>query len=272
MNLDEEVHCHGITERTSCASVKDLCVEEISTKGFTVLRGNFDDTFVERLAQYSLASYARQAEAVGGEDNLVKINDANIARAPCVDFQEFVILAMCPLLHEVAREIFGPNYILYSQNSIINVPGTNHYQFAWHRDLNYQHFTSSRCLGLSAIFCVHAFNSFTGGTYVLPATHKVERFPSDRYVVANQICLNAEPGDWIIFDSMLFHRTGLNKSNKMRIGINHILVPPFVSQQYDFTSMIGNRLGCEAERVFFGAGRGTAHTAIDWRLNRIRRL
>ena len=155
---------------------------------------------------------------------------------------------MDPKVHAVANALLGKNFILYSQNAILNVPSTNHYQFSWHRDLNYQHWTSSRCLALSALLCVDSFDDVTGGTYVLLATHKVEKFPSDRYVLENQLCVHARAGDWILFDSMLFHRTGKNASTAIRRAVNHIIVPPFMAQQYDFMAMLGDKLKTQEER------------------------
>lgn len=270
-NLDQHVVCHGITERYVANGEIELCVEEILTKGYSIIPGSFDAKTIALVSECSDMAYAKQCELLGGEANLAKINDANIARAPSADFDVFIDVAMDPKVHAVAGALLGANFILYSQNAIINVPSTNHYQFAWHRDLNYQHWTSSRCLALSALLCVDPFDAVTGGTYVLPATHKVEKFPSDRYVLQNQLCIHAQPGDWILFDSMLFHRTGSNTSNAKRRAINHIIVPPIMAQQYDFIGMLGEKLKTNEEQVFFGRGRQVAPTAIEWRRSRINR-
>ncbi|WP_322010895.1 phytanoyl-CoA dioxygenase family protein [Paraburkholderia sp. J12] len=270
--LDQHVICHGVTERYTSTTETGFCIEEILTKGYSVIPGSLDAATIARVSECSDKAYAKQCELLGGEANLKKINDANIARAPSADFDVFIDVAMDPRVHAVANALLGKNYILYSQNAIINVPSTDHYQFSWHRDLNYQHWTSSRCLALSALLCVDPFDEITGGTYVLPATHKVEKFPSDRYVIENQLCVHARPGDWILFDSMLFHRTGRNASAAVRRAVNHIIVPPFMAQQYDFMNMLGDKLKTAEERVFFGQGRQTASSAIEWRQIRINRL
>ncbi|RQH05757.1 phytanoyl-CoA dioxygenase [Paraburkholderia dinghuensis] len=270
-NLDQHIIRHGITERYASTTEAEFCVEEILTKGYSIIPGSFDAATIARISECSDKAYAKQCETLGGEENLSRINDANIARAPSADFDVFIDVAMDPKVHAVANALLGKNYILYSQNAILNVPSTNHYQFSWHRDLNYQHWTSSRCLALSALLCVDPFDEVTGGTYVLPATHKVEKFPSDRYVLENQLCVHARPGDWILFDSMLFHRTGKNTSTAIRRAVNHIIVPPFMAQQYDFMAMLGEKLKTQEERVFFGQGRRTAASATEWRQIRIDR-
>lgn len=271
IKLDDYVICHGITEQHVCESDVDYCVEEILTKGYSILKSGFNDSDIQKMSLLADRAYDLQCERLGGEQNLVQINDANIARAPCAEFDEFIGVALDSQMHKVARALLGDNFILYSQNAIINVPSTNHYQFSWHRDLNYQHWTSSRCLSLSALLCIDPFDSVTGGTYVLPATHKIEKFPSDNYVRKNQLCVHAQPGDWILFDSMLYHRTGKNSSKLKRRAINHIIVPPLMAQQYDFINMIGHKVSVPAERRFFGEGRGIAPSATEWRQIRINR-
>jgi len=270
IDLDEHVFCHAVTEKYQADTDVEFWVEEIRTKGFTVMPGSFGADSIANMSACADESYRIQCDLLGGEENLVKINDANIARAPCAEFDIFIDLAMDPLVHAVASILLG-RFMLYSQNAIINKPGTNHYQFTWHRDLNYQHWTSSRSMALSALYCLDPFDSETGGTYVLPATHKVEKFPSERYVLANQQCVHARPGDWILFDSMVFHRTGKNGSKIVRRGINHIIVPLFMAQQYDFIEMIGTKLKTGSQRMFFGEGRRVPPSALAWRQARIDR-
>ncbi len=241
--FQDSIFTYGISERYTSSSNIDFAIEELQTRGYSVMPSRFKSKAVlELLSSQIDSAYVGQCHNLGGEDRLESIHDANIVRAPSVDHDIFIEIAIESCLQAVAKKILGAHCILYTQNAIINLPNKKHYQFAWHRDLNYQHWTSSRCLGLSAMLCVDPFNSITGGTYVLPATHKIEKFPSDRYVLSNQLCVHAEPGDWILFDSMLFHRTGLNSSANKRRGINHVIVPPFVAQQYDFMSMLGDRL------------------------------
>lgn len=268
--MDQTIRSYGVRERCSAATDIDYCVEELQTRGYSVLPSSFkDDSTLTLLSVQIDAAYDRQCQILGGEDKLERINDANIARAPVVDHDIFIDIALDPKLQTLANVMLGANCILYTQNAIINPPDSQHFQFSWHRDLNYQHWTSSRCLGLSAMLCVDPFNLSTGGTYVLPATHKVEKFPSDRYVLNNQLCVHTEPGDWLLFDSMLFHRTGKNSSPNKRRGINHVIVPPFMAQQYDFMNMLGPRLTTEAARIFFGQGRSIAPSALEWRRRRM---
>ena len=113
----------------------------------------------------------------------------------------------------------------------MNPPSDENYQAGWHRDLPYQHFVSSRPLAISALVCLDPFTTQTGGTCVLPFSHRTEAFPSEAYVQAHQIGMLASPETSLMFDSMLFHRAGANRSGRPRRGLNHVYSLPFLKQQ-----------------------------------------
>jgi hypothetical protein len=270
--LDDVVRTHAVRERHEPVTAVDHAVEALRIRGYAVLQSGLAPALIAELRGAVDDVYAAQCARLGGEANLAKLNDANIARAPCADDARFITVAMDPVMHALCHAVLGEYFILMTQNGIRNVPGTDHYQFSWHRDLNYQHWTSSRALAVSALLCLDPFNAVTGGTYVLPASHKVESFASDPYVRENQVVVEAEPGDWVLFDSMLFHRTGRNNATTVRRGINHIIVPPFLRQQYSFPSMLAGKLQTDAERRFFGVGMEPAVDATSWRAERLERL
>jgi ectoine hydroxylase-related dioxygenase (phytanoyl-CoA dioxygenase family) len=270
--LDDVVRTHAVRERNTPQSAVDYAVEALRIRGYAVLRSGLSLDLIAELRGAVDDVYAAQCERFGGEANLAKLNDANIARAPCAEDDRFITVAMDPVMHAACHALLGEYFILMSQNGIRNVPGTDHYQFTWHRDLNYQHWTSSRPLALSALLCLDPFNAVTGGTYVLPASHKIEAFPSDAYVLQNQLVVQASPGDWVLFDAMLFHRTGRNNSPYVRRGVNHIIVPPLLRQQFSFSNMLAGRLNTDAERRFFGVGMESAPDATTWRAERLARL
>jgi ectoine hydroxylase-related dioxygenase (phytanoyl-CoA dioxygenase family) len=270
--LDNVIRTHAVRERNAPVTAVDYAVEALRIRGYAVLRSGLSPDFITELRGAVDAVYAAQCERFGGEANLTKLNDANIARAPCAEDARFIAVAMDSVMHAVCHAILGEYFILMSQNGILNVPNTDHYQFTWHRDLNYQHWTSSRPLALSALLCIDPFDAVTGGTYVLPASHKVEAFPSDAYVRQNQLVVQAAPGDWVLFDSMMFHRIGRNNSAKLRRAVNHIIVPPFLRQQFSFPNMLAGKLQTDAERRFFGEGMEAAPDATQWRAERLARL
>lgn len=272
--LDEKVLTHSIMEKKIYEDEKTLIKEEISLKGYSIVKNLYDLNKINKIKEIVDEVYIRQLSEIGGEGILFKINDNNIARGLAAYDDIFIEIATNPMVMNILEYFFRTKFILISQNGIINKPGNNHYQFTWHRDLNYQHYVSSRPLALSTLLCLDPFNELTGGTYVLEGSHKQEDFPTDRYVVKNQKVISADPGDLIIFDCMLFHRTGLNNSNEIRRGINHIYAHSSARQQYSFPSMLGERKDITDDdiRTILGYDSETPSSILEWRMQKLKNI
>jgi ectoine hydroxylase-related dioxygenase (phytanoyl-CoA dioxygenase family) len=124
---------------------------------------------------------------------------------------------------------------------VINRPSRAHYQLRWHRDLPFQHWTTSRPVAIAALLCLDEFNATTGGTYALAGSHMHEEFPSEEFVRTHQEVMTAPPGTFIVMDAMAFHRAGRNTSENVRRGVNHLVGLPFLAQQIDIPTMLAGR-------------------------------
>jgi ectoine hydroxylase-related dioxygenase (phytanoyl-CoA dioxygenase family) len=157
-----------------------------------------------------------------------------------------------------------------SQNAIINRPTDAHYQVTWHRDLNYQHWVSSRPLAISALYAIDDFSDLTGGTLLIPASHKSEEFPSPEYIAAHQVGLTAKAGSILVFDAMLFHRSGTNRSQIIRRAVNHIYTLPLIKQQISFPRMLNGKFGDDPWlRYFLGYDSETGDSVQAWREHKL---
>ena len=76
----------------------------------------------------------------------------------------------------------------------------------WHRDFNYLHFTTSKPFGINVFFCIDDFTKDNGGTYLLPGSHKFEKFPGIEYAEKHRYQVEAKAGSAIVFDPMIFHK------------------------------------------------------------------
>jgi ectoine hydroxylase-related dioxygenase (phytanoyl-CoA dioxygenase family) len=261
---------HGIKEVRQGESEVDLCVEEIENLGYCIIDSGLSDSNLRVLGQRIDQVYQTQLDELGGEDKLERINDAKVARCLIGYDDAFLGLAVHEKMHDVLKRLLGDYFILMSQNGIINQPTGVHYQITWHRDLNYQHFVSSRPVAMSALYCVDDFSEKTGGTHVLPGSHKVEAFPSKAYVEKHQRVIEAKAGSIIIFDAMLFHRSGLNTSGRTRRAVNHIFTLPFIKQQIDLPKTLKGKFSEDAFlRRFLGYESEPGETALQWRQTKL---
>lgn len=215
-------------------------VEEIAVKGFTVVKDLFTSAELEMWRQKIDSTYELQ-ESEFGREALIAIQELDMCRAPLLYDFSFINLAAHPRILAIVQKMLGDWFILNLQNAIINRPGTEHHQSSWHRDLPYQNFVISRPLAINALFAIDEFSAETGGTQVVPFSHKSEVLPSDSYIENNRIVANAPAGSAIVFDPMLFHRAGSNSSQIIRRAVNHLYTTPIIKQQYDFPRALDNQ-------------------------------
>lgn len=208
--------------------------ENIIRRGFSIVDSGFSAKFLSSLRQ--------QIDKLKGEyienyslSKLKLIDEHNTLRAPFLNSPIFLKVAFNKKLIQVLSNVLGNNFILNQQNVIINPAKEAYNQNKWHRDLPYQHFVSSRPLAINALFCLDDFTSNNGATFVMPGSHNHERFPSEKYVMNEEIQVSAPAGSYIILDSMLYHKGGNNKSNSSRIGINNVFSSPMIRRQIDFS-------------------------------------
>jgi ectoine hydroxylase-related dioxygenase (phytanoyl-CoA dioxygenase family) len=136
--------------------------------------------------------------------------------------------------------------VLNQQNGVINPPHADRYnQGAWHRDLPYQHFVSSRPLAINALFCLDPFTIENGATKVLPASHRQEAFPSDRFIETEATTIAAPAGSFIVLDCMMYHSGGVNTTDRPRRGVNHVYSIPLLRQQIDLPSLLGDQFATD---------------------------
>jgi ectoine hydroxylase-related dioxygenase (phytanoyl-CoA dioxygenase family) len=273
--MQDAVRTFGVKEHTKLASDLDAHVEEINLLGYTVVPDALREPELSEIRNKVDNIYQLQVEEIGGQDRLQTINDTHTARALLVYDEIFLRVATNPLVLRIVERFLGDYYTLMLQNGIINVPMVGDEQNAgsWHRDLNYQHFVSSRPLSISALFCVDEFTEENGGTHVLPASHKTEACPSAEFFRRHELGIEAKAGSVLVFDSMLFHRGGRNRSQRIRRALNHMYTLPLIKQQISFPKMLaGKYRDDQFLSKFLGYESETGAGVMEWREERLARL
>jgi ectoine hydroxylase-related dioxygenase (phytanoyl-CoA dioxygenase family) len=264
---------YGIREQHPAEKWLDVHLEEIAIQGYTVLDSGLSVAELADLKTSLDRILNQQADEIGGPDILANIGEGNTVRALLAYDDAFLKLALHPTIQEICQRTLGPYFILMLQNATINLPSQQrHHQSAYHRDLPYQHFVSSRPLAMNALLCLDAFNAETGGTYVVPGSHKVEAFPSDSYVSKSEQAVVAPAGHFIVFDSMLYHRAGINVSTQSRYGINICYSIPILKQQISLPSLLQGKWSDDPQLArLLGYDSEPPSTVVEWRRRRLQR-
>lgn len=265
------VHTHGVTQKRVNASELDVHVEEVSRNGFTILRNVLSQEELSYFSAQIDAIYQQQVEEIGGEENLERCDDKNNVRSILVYDHEFVKLAAHERVIELAQAVLGANLILLMQNGIINNPDDQQHQVSWHRDLNYQHWVTTEPLAINALYCIDPFRVENGCTVAMPGSHQHIDFPSDEYVRKHEVPLEANAGDVVIMDSMMYHRAGFNKSNEKRRAVNNVIAKPFMAQQLDLSTMLQGKFADDPFlSKFLGYKWSPPSDVVAWRKARYR--
>lgn len=273
MTTEIPVPSYGVVETVPALDQTSEYFADLLVNGYTIIDSGLSNAFLDQLQAKMDMIYNTQVTDLGGAQNMDKISDTDIARCLLSYDADFIQVACAQALREVCERYLGTEYVLMQQNGITNRPERENYQKKWHRDLSYQHWTSSRPIAMNALLCVDEFTTHNGATFVLPGTHHVAPMPTPGFVQRNELQIPAPRGAFIVMDAMVFHRAGWNQSNAVRRGINHLVGLPFLAQQIDMPNAISRKGASEPQdpwtRKYLGYRWSPALDADDWRRRRL---
>tara|TARA_A100001515_G_scaffold69483_3_gene55248 strand:- start:1774 stop:2517 length:744 start_codon:yes stop_codon:yes gene_type:complete len=162
--------------------------------------------------------------------DLELIGEQNTVRSPFLYDLSFYELFYSSFTNKIVKDILGEHAILSLQNGILIPANHFHHQAFYHRDLIYQEFTSSRPLSFNLYYCLDDYTLESGGTTFIPFSHKKEKMP----IHYNEETPTVKKGSVILFDSMTYHKAGINKTKSSRYGINNMYTLPFIKQQINY--------------------------------------
>jgi ectoine hydroxylase-related dioxygenase (phytanoyl-CoA dioxygenase family) len=262
---------YGVNKQTKLQSSLDLHIEELQINGFSILENVLNPVELADCRIKLDSIYEKQKEQFS-EEKLKKINEQNLVRCPLIYDEYFLNIATNSRIIEVIEKMIGDYFILHLQNGIINMPKEEHHQSSWHRDLPYQNFVISKPLAIGALYCIDDFTNESGGTFVLPYSHKVESIPSVEYIEKYSKQIVAKEGSVILFDSMLFHKAGYNSSDFIRRAINNVYVVPILKQQINlYKALNGKYSDDEYLSKFLGYNSNTPNSDVEWRNDKFNR-
>lgn len=260
---------YGVLERHVGTSDIDIAVEHMQRDGFCLFDGGFTEQQLSELSDAFDRVHSRYVQR-HGVDRLTRLDELNTVRAPLVQGEPWLIrLASWPRLLELMQRLLAGRFILNQQNGVINPGGKRYNQGSWHRDLPYQHFVASRSLAVNALFCLDPFREDNGATFVLPASHRQEKFPSDAYVAREARQITAPAGHFIVLDAMTFHCGGVNRTEVARRAVNHVYAIPHIRQQIGLSEGLAAVADLTpGQRELFGLGTEEPRSIEEYLLRR----
>jgi ectoine hydroxylase-related dioxygenase (phytanoyl-CoA dioxygenase family) len=255
---------YGVLNQQECVDEAEEIAEQVNNLGYAVVGAGYSDIELKNISEQFNLARKHYIDAYG-ESRLKDLNEFHTLRLLLSHGGDlFLKLALNEHLLSVLRLLISGKFILNQQNGIVNPPKQTYNQAAWHRDLPYQHFVSSKPLAINALFCVDDFTVENGATFVLPSSHKSEAFPSQKYIKNNAIQVEAKAGSFILLDCMMFHAGGYNNSNLDRRAVNHVYNIPFFKQQINIPMNIKSAILTDKESDILGLSYQEPNSVMDY--------
>lgn len=263
---------YGVLSRRVLSSLSERILESIAIDGFYILESVVPVAEICEL-KAALTVLAQTQESEFSQEQLRSIGELDLVRAPLTYDERFLSVAASSLVMPLIRALLGDFVVLNLQNGIIVRSGIKHLQASWHRDLPYQEWVCTKPLAVNALWCLDEFSSVTGGTRVLPGSHRLECMPSEDYLKLHEFSIEASAGSIVLFDAMLYHRSGENSSGKERMGINNMYSRPMLKQQIDLPRAFGHKYQNSPEfSQFLGYSSSVPESVVQFRSRRLQRL
>jgi len=244
-------------------------LEEVKIIGYSIIENVLSEQELI-IAREKLDAVLRKQEQDFGIENLKSIHELNVARCPLFYDPFFIEMAARKNIVSLVKKLLGNYVLLHLQNGIINTPNEEHHQSSWHRDLPYQEYTTSKPLGINALYCIDTFSSQSGGTLLLPFSHQMEKLPSLNYLQKHALQLVAKPGSVVLFDSMVYHKAGFNESNSIRRAINHVYTSGIIKQQINLPALMDKKYADDPElKIMLGFESVVPDSDLAWRNNKL---
>ncbi len=133
--------------------------------------------------------------------------------------------------------LFGPHYRISNNSAMANHPGND--RGYWHADWPFNQTNAAHIrapyadavMKLSSLWMLSEFSPHTGGTLVVPGSHRAGSNPSGGVDLDREgphpaeLQIAGRPGSVLLFDSRLWHCVARNHSQAPRVAMNIGYVP-----------------------------------------------
>jgi len=141
----------------------------------------------------------------------------------------------------IEKNFFHEKFILNSFSALNNLPEESSvFHKKIHRDI--RGYSSDIPLMLNMLVMLDDFTIENGGTLLLPESHLVGEIPTSDFFAKNAVTGVGKAGDIIIWNSNLFHASGINRTNEVRRALPITFSLPYYKQLLDYPRALGYKL------------------------------
>lgn len=222
--------------------------EAMRTRGFAVLPGFLEVAHCERLKALLERAVAEYVPVAGNERSSL---DRYLMHDLLARDAAFAQLLDDPRLQAVVAPLLGDSWILYAFTSSSIPPGGTNYGRRIHVD-SPRH-VPDYATNIGLIWALDAFTEDNGGTEVLPGSHRTAAAPTDEQFEQGFARVTCPQGSLIVFQARLFHRSGVNRTDRFRHALTMNCCRAWMKQRMDWVrfvpAAIADTLGPQGRRL-----------------------
>jgi ectoine hydroxylase-related dioxygenase (phytanoyl-CoA dioxygenase family) len=164
-------------------------------------------------------------------------------------------------------------YIVHAFNPVGNEPGRSSHVHNIHRDV--QTFIANYNLRLNMLVMLDDFTLDNGATQVMSGSHTRGNRPTNAEFDEAATSIIGPAGSIVLFNSYLWHRGAMNKTECNRVALTASFGPAFIKPQMDYARMLGDEYGqgiSELSRQVLGYNSLVPQSLSEWYQPKARRL
>jgi Phytanoyl-CoA dioxygenase (PhyH) len=207
----------------------------LSQKGWEIFPESVSASTIVRL-NYDMQSAYDICRAVQIKNGLAENTDGTVHHL-IGQGDSFIDVLEEIALWDTVQRYFGGNFILNSFGGVVNKPSGKTYTSNVHRDVRM--FYKDYPLMLNMLIMLDDFTLENGATHLLSGSHLTPDKPEDDLFYKESERALGQAGSILLFNSNLWHSTGLNVTNKIRRALTLTFTRPFMKQQCDYPRVLG---------------------------------
>ncbi len=146
------------------------------------------------------------------------------------------------LFHPYLDLFFGSApYILHACNPVGGLPNRVNYVHNIHRDV--RTYIPDYNMRMNVLVMLDDFTPENGATHVLTGSHRQAEPPAPEAFDRDFQRLTGPAGSVVLFNSYLWHRGGLNITDRARVALTLSYGPAYIKPQLDYARMLGEDYG-----------------------------
>ena len=212
---------------------------ELKTKGYTILRKWVSKEWLKKINEV-LPRLFEEHKKIREKNNNSITSDGVVMNVLASDdtFIDFIQeMIDRGLIDSLEKNYFGEKCILNSFSALSNIKSeSNLFYKKVHRDI--RGYSGKIPLLLNTLVIIDDFTIENGGTLLLPYSHLIEE-PTKKFWEENCVSMTGKAGDIIIWNSNIFHASGINKTTQIRRALPITFSLPYYKQLLDYPRALG---------------------------------